>query len=54
MAPDTAFAAERAAELELLGDLVAAHLDTAALEHVIDHGATADLPVITSGLAVSR
>jgi adenosylcobyric acid synthase len=54
VAPDTAFAAERAAQLDLLGDLVAAHLDTAALEHVIDHGAPADLPVITSGLAVSR
>jgi len=53
-APDTAFAAERAAQLDLLGDLVAAHLDTAALEHVIDHGAPPDLPVITSGLAVSR
>ncbi len=52
-APDTAFAAERAAQLDLLGDLVAAHLDTAALEHVIDHGAAPDLPVITSGLAVS-
>ena len=48
------FAAERAAQLDLLGDLVAAHLDTAALEHVIDHGADPDLPVITSGLAVSR
>ena len=53
-APDTVFAAERAAQLDLLGDLVAAHLDTAALEHVIDHGAGPDLPVITSGLAVSR
>ena len=53
-APDTAFAAERAAQLDLLGDLVTAHLDTAALEHVIGHGAPADLPVITSGLAVSR
>jgi adenosylcobyric acid synthase len=52
-APDTAFAAERAAQLDLLGDLVAAHVDTAALEHVIDHGAPSDLPVITSGLAVS-
>src|SRR3954469_20412711 len=54
VAPDTAFAAERAAQLDLLRDLVAAHLDPAALEHVIDHGAPPDLPVITSGLAVSR
>jgi adenosylcobyric acid synthase len=54
VAPDTSFAAERAAQLDLLGDLVEAHLDTAALEHVIDHGADPDLPVVTSGLAVSR
>jgi adenosylcobyric acid synthase len=54
VAPDTAFAAARAAQLDLLGDLVAAHLDTTALEHVIAHGADPDLPVITSGLAVSR
>ncbi|MBV9920015.1 MAG: cobyric acid synthase CobQ, partial [Pseudonocardia sp.] len=51
---DTVFAAERAAQLDLLGDLVAAHLDTGALEHVIDHGVDPELPVITSGLAVSR
>ncbi len=43
-APDTVFAAERAAQLDLLGDLVAAHLDTAALDHVIDHGADAGPP----------
>jgi adenosylcobyric acid synthase len=54
VAPDTSFAAERAAQLDLLGDLVEAHLDTAALEHVIGHGADPDLPVVTSGLAVSR
>ncbi len=30
-APDTSFAAERAAQLDLLGDLVAQHLDTAAV-----------------------
>jgi adenosylcobyric acid synthase len=53
VAPDTSFAAERAAQLDLLGDLVEAHLDTAALEHVIGHGADPDLPVVTSGLAVS-
>jgi adenosylcobyric acid synthase len=53
-ASDTVFVAERAAQLDLLGDLVAAHLDTAALEHVIDHGADPGLPVIMSGLAVSR
>jgi adenosylcobyric acid synthase len=52
-APDTSFAAERAAQLDLLGDLVEAHLDTAALADVIDHGAAPHLPVVTSGLAGS-
>ncbi|HVL82777.1 MAG TPA: cobyric acid synthase [Pseudonocardia sp.] len=52
-APDTCFTAERAAQLDLLGDLVDAHLDTAALEDVIRHGAAPDLPVITTGLAGS-
>jgi adenosylcobyric acid synthase len=48
VAPDTSFATERAAQLDLLGDLVEAHLDTAALASVIEHGAPPDLPVITS------
>jgi adenosylcobyric acid synthase len=52
-APDTSFAAERAAQLDLLGDLVAQHLDTAALRDVIGHGAPPGLPTVTSGLAVS-
>ena len=52
-APDTSFAAERAAQLDLLGDLVAQHLDTAALRDVIGHGAPAGLPTVTSGLAGS-
>jgi len=46
VAPDTSFAAERATQLDLLGDLVEAHLDTAALADVIQHGAPADLPVV--------
>ena len=54
VAPDTCFAAERAAQLDLLGDLVEQHLDITALEHVINHGASADLPILTSGLAGSR
>ena len=33
------FAAERAAQLDLLGDLIEEHLDTDALEHVVGHGA---------------
>ena len=53
VAPATSFAAERVAQLDLLGDLVAAHLDTTALEHVLGHGAPADLPVVTSSLARS-
>ncbi|MGZ8750640.1 MAG: cobyric acid synthase, partial [Pseudonocardia sp.] len=51
--PDTSFAAARSAQLDLLGDLVAQHLDTAALRNVIGHGAPADLPTVTSGLAGS-
>ena len=38
----------------LLGDLVEQHLDLAALEDVIGHGAPAELPIVTSGLAGSR
>ncbi|WP_433507728.1 cobyric acid synthase [Pseudonocardia halophobica] len=53
-APDTSFAAERTAQLDLLADLVERHLDTAALEHVISHGAPVDLPVLATGLAESR
>ncbi len=52
-APDTCFADERTAQLDLLGDLVEQNLDTCTLEHVISHGAARDLPVVTSGLAVS-
>nr|WP_214370152.1 cobyric acid synthase [Pseudonocardia sp. H11422] len=52
-APETCFAAERAAQLDLLGDLVEQHLDTRALEHVISHGAPVALPVLASGLAGS-
>ncbi len=52
-APDTCFAAERTAQLDLLGDLVEQHLDIGSLEHVISHGPPPDLPTVTSGLAVS-
>jgi adenosylcobyric acid synthase len=51
-APDTSFAVERGAQLDLLGDLVEQHVDLCALDHVISHGAPPDLPVVTSGLAV--
>jgi adenosylcobyric acid synthase len=49
-ASDTAFAAVRAAQLDLLGDLVERHLDTATLAEVIERGAPAGLPVVTTGL----
>jgi adenosylcobyric acid synthase len=49
-APDTDFAAERAAQLDLLGDLVERHLDLDALREVIDRGAPAGLPTLHSTL----
>ncbi|HWM60055.1 MAG TPA: cobyric acid synthase [Pseudonocardia sp.] len=52
-AADTDFAAERDRQLDLLGDLVAEHLDTTALQDVIRHGAPPGLPVLTSRLAGS-
>ena len=45
-APDTDFAALREARLDALGDLVADHLDTAALDRLITQGAPAGLPVL--------
>ena len=45
-APDTRFAQLREAQLDLLGDLVAEHLDTAAVERLIESGAPAGLPVL--------
>jgi adenosylcobyric acid synthase len=48
-APGTVFAAERAARLDALADLVADHLDTAALERLIDRGAPPGLPYLPPG-----
>jgi adenosylcobyric acid synthase len=48
VAPDTDFAAERDAQLDVLGDLVATHLDMDAIDHVISNGA-APLPTLSSG-----
>jgi adenosylcobyric acid synthase len=45
-APDTDFARLREARLDALGDLVANHLDTAALSQLISHGPPAGLPVL--------
>jgi adenosylcobyric acid synthase len=50
---DTCFAAERDRQLDVLGDLVGQHLDLAALEDVISHGAPAEAADVTSGLAGS-
>lgn len=49
-APDVSFAALREARLDALGDLVADHLDTAALRRLIDAGAPAGLPTVVSRL----
>ena len=45
-APDTDFAALREARLDVLGDLVAGHLDTDALLSLITAGPPPGLPVI--------
>ncbi|OLF08536.1 cobyric acid synthase CobQ [Actinophytocola xinjiangensis] len=46
-AEDTDATATRQAQLDLLGDLVAEHLDTDALTSLIDHGVPAGLPTLT-------
>jgi adenosylcobyric acid synthase len=46
VAPDTDFTALRQARLDVLGDLVVDHLDTAALERLIDGGPPPGLPVV--------
>jgi adenosylcobyric acid synthase len=48
-APDTDFAALRDAGLDRLGDLVADHLDTAAIRRLIEDGAPPGLPVLHPG-----
>ncbi|MCK2242520.1 MULTISPECIES: cobyric acid synthase [unclassified Crossiella] len=48
-APDTDFAAARAAQLDLLGDLVADHLDTDAVQRLLESGAPRGLPAIPPG-----
>jgi adenosylcobyric acid synthase len=39
----------RAAQLDLLGDLVEAHLDTTAMTELIEHGAPSGLPFLPPG-----
>ncbi|WP_410811514.1 cobyric acid synthase [Micromonospora sp. 067-2] len=49
VAPDTAFAAARERSLDLLGDLVEEHLDTAALWQLIEAGPPPGLPFVPPG-----
>jgi adenosylcobyric acid synthase len=49
-APGTEFAAVRQARLDVLGDLVVGHLDTAALTALIEDGPPAGLPTVVAGL----
>jgi adenosylcobyric acid synthase len=48
-APDVSFATLRAEQWDRLGDLVADHLDTAAVRSLIEHGAPPGLPVLPPG-----
>ncbi|WP_433869731.1 cobyric acid synthase [Saccharopolyspora sp. CA-218241] len=50
-AEGTSFAAIRAGQLDLLGDLVERHADTGALLRLLDGGAPAGLPVLPAGTA---
>jgi len=50
-APDTTFAAARQARLDLLGDLVADHLDTPALTSLIENGPPPGLPWVRTSLS---
>jgi adenosylcobyric acid synthase len=51
VAPDTDFAARRERFLDLMGDLVEEHLDTAALWRLIAFGPPAGLPFVPPGRA---
>ncbi len=53
-APGTGFAAVREARLDLLGDLVAGHLDTAALGRLIQDGPPPGLPALVASLDRDR
>ncbi|WP_433473627.1 cobyric acid synthase [Spirillospora sp. CA-142024] len=48
-APDVSFAALREATLDVLGDLVEEHMDTAAVWRIIERGAPGGLPVVPPG-----
>jgi adenosylcobyric acid synthase len=53
-APGTDFAAVRQARLDLLGDLVARHLDTAALARLITGGPVPGMPAVMASLHPAR
>ena len=53
-APGTEFAAVREARLDALGDLVARHLDTAALSRLIEDGPVPGLPTLATSLNHDR
>jgi adenosylcobyric acid synthase len=53
-AVDTDVAALKDRQLEVLGDAVANHLDTAALERLITHGAPPGLPRLSPTLIASE
>ena len=53
-APDTDFAALRQARLDVLGDLVADHLDTAALSRLIEAGPPPGMPSLLVSLHHGR
>ena len=54
VAPDTDYAAVRSAALDLLGDVVEEHLDTAALRRLVEGGPPSGLPFVPPGAPVPR
>ena len=53
VAPDTSFAGIREHRLDVLGDLVADHLDVEAVERLIEHGVPTGRPTLTMSLTMS-
>jgi adenosylcobyric acid synthase len=53
-APGTSFAALREERLDVLADLVTAHLDTAALSRLIEEGPVPGLPALVTSLSHDR
>ncbi|HYX61337.1 MAG TPA: cobyric acid synthase [Streptosporangiaceae bacterium] len=53
-APGTSFAAAREERLDVLADLVTAHLDTAALSRLIEEGPVPGLPALVTSLSHDR